>query len=644
MRVALGSGLLCIHGLLAQPAQMENLDLPNWTGDDYAPFVSPSGEYLIFQSDRPGTFEGQNLWFARNRLYRQRDQAADWSIPIPLFLPLDARATPTMRVAPTAGTLNDPPGTFSVNSAAFEGMAAFVFRNGQPVELYFTSSRHPGSGRPGYQGLNIYFSRYRDRRWSEPAHLNIINSDFDDRMAFVSNDGRSMFFVSNRPGGFGGNDIWYTERDLSTGLWAKPVNAGPAINTRYHEIAPTLSPDGSILFFSSDRPGGLGNHDLYYSRRIDFDWEAPRNLGEPFNSARDDEYVSFTADGMWAYIASDRRDLIAHGGFDLYRTRVPEWLLSTVEVLFAGQILDATTRNQLPVAATIRILYERETIVRTSNPTRTVEGGAPENFSIRLRSGREYRVVITAPGYYPNELRLSYSGTVQPGSVDRRVTYMRPVQETATSVESELRRIPGRLVDDSSGAGLPEGTVLFLGEGGAGVPLRVEAEGRFSVDVALDSEFRLRGSAPGYEDRVVSFRESEELTELIVRLEARPEEQGPCTRVECLSEVLFLFDTDSSELRADSSEKLDSVVRILNAHPDLRVRLEGHADTRYTPAYNRRLSEARARSVRDALIARGLGAARFEVTGLGAPAVPEQSEAERQRNRRVDIRPIEEEP
>ncbi|MCB1318359.1 MAG: PD40 domain-containing protein, partial [Leptospiraceae bacterium] len=195
--------------------KVENLGLPNWAGQDYAPSISPDGRFLIFQSDRPGKYENQNLWFSINSNSAQPTEQADWSVPVPLFLPMEGEPSRTMQILEDG----EPPGTFTINSDGFEGMASLVYRTDdenrlRPVEIYFTSYKDDQSKRDGYEGLNIYFSRYRDSRWSRPEHLNIINSDFDDRMPHVSHDGRYMYFVSNRPGGYGGNDIWMSQRDL----------------------------------------------------------------------------------------------------------------------------------------------------------------------------------------------------------------------------------------------------------------------------------------------------------------------------------------------------------------------------------------------------------------------------------------------
>ncbi|MCB1318745.1 MAG: PD40 domain-containing protein, partial [Leptospiraceae bacterium] len=414
-------------------------------------------------------------------------------------------------------------GTFTINSDGFEGMASLVYRTDEenrlrPVEIYFTSYKDDQSKRDGYEGLNIYFSRYRDSRWSRPEHLNIINSDFDDRMPHVSHDGQYMYFVSNRPGGYGGNDIWMSQRDLTTGQWSAPVNGGAVWNTRYNEIAPTLSPDQRTLFFSSDRPGGLGHYDFYLSRWNGYVWQAARNLGEPFNSSRDEEYVSMTHDGLWIYFASDRRELDARGEFDLYRVGVPEWLRSPYEILFTGQVLDSTTRRPLGIDATIKVFFERQVLVTTSRVFRKdPESTAFNNFAVKLETGREYRVQFSAPGYHPVELRLNYTGNVSADKIDRRIIYMRPVIETGPEEEVQKRVITGRVVDAETNLLLRSSSVVLLPAEGGVEPVTV-TEGRFDVAIERGTRFTLRATAEGYEPAQQVFTEGPDLTEIVLKL------------------------------------------------------------------------------------------------------------------------------
>jgi Tol biopolymer transport system component len=125
--------------------------------------------------------------------------------------------------------------------------------------------------------------------WSQPVHLGAtVNSTSDDSGSFISKDGLRLYFNSTRPGGFGGLDIYVSQRASVHDSWESPVNLGPTINSSFNEQTSAISPDGHRLYFASDRPGGFGGLDLYVSRRHDkrddFGWGSPVNLGAGVNS------------------------------------------------------------------------------------------------------------------------------------------------------------------------------------------------------------------------------------------------------------------------------------------------------------------------------------------------------------------------
>src|SRR2546427_7885555 len=104
--------------------------------------------------------------------------------------------------------------------------------------------------------------------WSAPVNLGpVVNSASNDQHPSISKDGLSLYFVSNRPGGFGGNDIWVTQRATVDDPWGPPHNLGPAINTSSSDFAPDLTIDGHHLYMNSDRPGGAGGRELYGAPR-----------------------------------------------------------------------------------------------------------------------------------------------------------------------------------------------------------------------------------------------------------------------------------------------------------------------------------------------------------------------------------------
>ncbi len=167
------------------------------------------------------------------------------------------------------------------------------------------------------------FGQFSD--WSEPVNLGpVVNSEYNDQHPSISKDGLSLYFVSDRPGGFGANDIWVTQRATLDDQWGPPQNLGPSINTSSNDFAPNLTIDGHHLYMNSNRPGGCGGGDLYVARRRnkhdDFGWNPPVNLGCTVNTIYDEAGPTFFEDEATGvqtlYLTSNRPGGL--GDFDIY--------------------------------------------------------------------------------------------------------------------------------------------------------------------------------------------------------------------------------------------------------------------------------------------------------------------------------------
>jgi hypothetical protein len=138
--------------------------------------------------------------------------------------------------------------------------------------------------------------------WSVPVNLGpIVNSSVNDLGPALSKDGLSVYFQSGRPGGFGGFDLWVSQRAHGDDPWGAPVNLGSNINTSATEGAPSFSRDGHLMFFNSNRAGGFGDTDIWVAWREhvhdDFDWQPPVNLGSGVNTSFGDAGASFLEKG-----------------------------------------------------------------------------------------------------------------------------------------------------------------------------------------------------------------------------------------------------------------------------------------------------------------------------------------------------------
>ena len=172
---------------------------------------------------------------------------------------------------------------------------------------------------------DIYFSERKSGVWTSPEALpGIINSSYREASISITKDENILYFSSERPGGFGGSDIYSCTKD-SRGEWSKVKNLGPGINTELDEDGPFIDNEGKTLYFSSTGRKGMGGYDIYKAILKNPDkneWTEPENLGFPINTPDDDIYYVSTKDGKRGYYASVRED--GMGYTDIYMITVPE--------------------------------------------------------------------------------------------------------------------------------------------------------------------------------------------------------------------------------------------------------------------------------------------------------------------------------
>ncbi|WP_061247921.1 OmpA family protein [Leptospira alstonii] len=220
----------------------------NTQNDEYNPIISPDGRYVVFQSNRPGGEGGMDIWISENVRFSDQESLAEWTKPVNM----NQNIREELKRPSVAGVRK--PNLF--NSNAFEGGASILFdSNNAPSEIYFTSTLNPAVGRSGFEGLNIYRT-VKDKktgRWTDPEHLSEINSNFNEKMPAISPDGNFLIFSSDRPGGYGDFDLWIAVRNPKNGSWSQPKNLGSPLNSSESEILPFIHQDGEQLYFSSNR-------------------------------------------------------------------------------------------------------------------------------------------------------------------------------------------------------------------------------------------------------------------------------------------------------------------------------------------------------------------------------------------------------
>jgi len=268
------------------------------------------------------------------------------------------------------------------NTGENEGMSTMV-RDGR--RMYFTAC-----ARQGVLGTcDIWVAEIDTQQiiQSFESATGMVNSDYWESQASISCDGSVLFFASNRKGGMGGADLWYCLRG-SDGRWGAPINLGPKINTPEDEEAPFITNDGKTLYFSSTGHLGLGEQDIFmswYDERAK-EWATPINLGPPVNTPYRELGFFLSADGVTGYVASDRPD--GHGGMDIYRFRLSDKLFGDPITFVEGYLRDSVLMT--PLEAKVEIAGRG-----------AIQTGADGRFFICVGADETLHLGIQKRGYKP---------------------------------------------------------------------------------------------------------------------------------------------------------------------------------------------------------------------------------------------------
>lgn len=379
---------------------------------------------------------------------------------------------------------------------------------------------------------DIYFTEIdAEGYWKHPVRMsNSINTPrYNEKQPTISPDGRTLYFVSNRPGGKGGYDIWYSTRS-EHGEWQPAVNLGDTINTSGDEQSPFIHFDNQTLYFSSDGHMGMGGQDIFISRRDSTGkWGIPQNLGYPINTHRNEEGFIVNARGTTAYYATD---IVREQGLDIYTFEIPANIQPIPTSYFTGIVKNSKTKQ--PICATVSLidLSQKTELMNTT----TSNNGS---FLICLPTSRKYGLFASAPSYLFHSQHFDFNGIY-------------PATE----------------------------------------PYRVE--------VLLH---------PIEKDEVIIMRN-------------------------------ILFATDSYELEPESTVELDKIASILEQNPSINIEIGGHTDNQGESTYNQKLSENRAKSVAQYIVGSGIAKGRVKWTGYGEskPVATNETAEGRATNRRTELR------
>ncbi|WP_276498525.1 OmpA family protein [Pontibacter litorisediminis] len=481
-----------------KPYEMAQLEAINSESADFGPVRTQDG--LLFSSDRLNDSNKRSNWTGNGFIQMY----------------MAAKVTDT--------TWADPePLPTSINTSYHNGPADYLEKdktlfftrthvvkkravpgnNGDPTSWFKGSDNGTHTNRHG-----IYMAKFNGKKWEKPQAFKYNNTDeFSIGHPAITPDGKVLYFASDMPGGHGETDVYYSERQAD-GSWGQPVNAGPVINTSGRESFVSLGDDGN-LYFSSDGHTGMGGLDLFKAVGTHKAWTSVENLQYPLNTSQDDFGIQVDSTGKKGMLSSSR---FSESGFD------------------------------------------------------------------DILTFREYTVPCVLIGSAVE--KLAQDGTVK--------TQKLPVANARLQ--------------------------LYVDGSDEFVEARSDEKGRFHFPIMAGTKYIIRGSKPGYLEQAVTFTPECLYKTDSVQVELVFIRNTP--NVPIVVENIY-YDLDKFNIKPEAAKELDKLVQTLQVNPMVRIELSSHTDSRQTHEYNQMLSQLRAQSAVDYLVSKGISRDRLVAKGYG---------------------------
>ncbi|GAA5035054.1 hypothetical protein GCM10011506_28610 [Marivirga lumbricoides] len=433
----------------------------------------------------------------------------------------------------------------------------FPFFTLYPSEfLYFTGQR------TAQLEEGIYRAQLKGDQFERVEEVPVINTSDNEGAAAISADGRVMVFTScNRRGGLGSCDLYISFSE--DGKWQTPENLGANINSSAWESQPFLSSDGRLLIFSSNRKGGYGKRDLYYSRKIDGVWTKAENLGGDINTFADEisPFLSLANDTI--YFSSNGR--VGMGGFDLY---IAPWGVGNGMVENLGYPINTYSDE---------ISYHQ-----------------------KFDGSRYWSREVAGDEKYPPS-NIFYFNEQDKKSDDVRLVY-------------------GYVIDAKSKKPLKAQVQIYDLEKDTLVheTFSDRVSGLYKIVIPRKSDYSFYVEEQGYlfESKQISTKSEERQQQLDFQLNKLDKGQSIP-----LNNIYFEF--DSYELNAKSKNEIHKVANFLKQNPSMKIEIAGYTDQQGSDAYNLKLSEQRALAVYEALVKVGVSKNQISSKGYGEKAQPD---------------------
>lgn len=405
-------------------AWVDNVSELNTSQDDIAPSISTDGAELVFSSNRPNTHTANEVGGYDQDIYSSTLSHGKWSNPARLN-----------------GTINSTSDDV-VNTISYDGVKMLLHRemDGQ---------------------TDIFESKLKGLDWTDPVKMStqISNAKSNEKYGCYNDDGYKIYFTRDNEGRTNGMEVMFSAMQSKIRQDYMAATMVPTVNSKFNEGPIYMTIDGDIMYIASEGHESIGGYDIFMSRKVSGQWSVPVNMGYPINTPYDDFFFAPTANGKFAYIASNRAG--GKGGYDIYKvtfwgtektpvTDVEDYLLASVAMpikdnqieakvdvnkksltVFKGNTIDAISRK--PVEASIEIFDNVSGKIIETFTTNSATG----KFIITLNSGKNYGIAVKAPGY----LFHSENFDIPMGSADALISKTIELKNIAIGSKIALRNI-----------------------------------------------------------------------------------------------------------------------------------------------------------------------------------------------------------
>ncbi len=580
---------------------------------DYGPIISSDEDVLMLTSRRPGTTSGPE---------GDKDEYIDeyWEDIYQSFS-FGNKWTKAKNIGPPVNTdVHD-----ATNNLSPSGEKLFINIDDQ------------GQG-------DIYECDLVNLQWSKPSRMrDPINTKSHESSATISKGLDTLYFISERPGGYGGGDIYMAIKDAKSNKWGSLSNVGPTLNTDYDEEGVFLMPDSKTMYFSSRGHTSMGGFDIFKTVKVNGVWSKPENIGYPINTSDDDVFFVISANGLHGYYASYKND--GFGEKDIYiinfldsDTPSDSTNLKTQEgplvirgtktatsALLKGLVVDQYNQNPID-NATIELINTESNEIIEKFTTEELSG----YYGVWVPSDKMFIVTVSAPSYKSkmDTIKVPISdGDLQ---IDKNFALVTKSDITAI--------IKGKVYDAMSKKPLISTLKIIDNISSAEVvTITSDAAGNYEVAVPTGKKYEIIAKSDDYQTAYenVNVPVSQKNQEIVKDFSLNNLAVGS----KIILKNIF-YDFDKATLRGQSIVELDHLIQLLKDYPNMRIELSSHTDNKGTADYNLYLSNARSKSCVDYLILKGISKNRLEYKGYGLdqPIATNDTDAGRQMNRRTEFK------